>query len=305
MNYAFGCSTNKWYWPSWVDWYEVYIGNITNFAFVGYGNQNIYWSIMDKIDTFTPNDHLYITWTQNHRITLWYDIEWINQKDCLGFFPDTNGKLWHTQKTPYRGMYRTHPDQYTSLTNMIIEQFPIILQTQMLLDKHNIKYTMMFAYNPWTDCRPIFKPKYTLLNVKRNGMFKHEIKMAKDIMTITPVKNLLNQIDWTNFIDAPADILDPTAYLGIFDYALSNKEFVLYSHTSDLHPSPLTHHDFLLEKIMKADPSTGRHRNIAKKMSIDCMNIPLPEQLEQHQYVAEPEETLLNKKFKQILLTLK
>ena len=304
MIYTFGCSTTKWVWPTWADWLSAYGHEVTNLAYRGYSNQNIYWAIMDRIQTFTPEDHIIIIWTQNHRINLWYDQTWIHEKDCLGFFPDTEGKLWYTQDDPYLGMYRTHPDYQTSFTHMVIDQFQPILQTQLLLDRIGCKYTMLFAINPWSDCRPVFKPQYKIQNWdNRQGLTKEETAHAKKIININPIRNLLGEINWDKFIDAPGDPLNPKDYTGLCEYFFTKKEFVILKHSVDHHPNPLAHHDYLLEKILKQDPKQGKYRDLAEKMSIESMDMEIPE-FTQDDYVAPPTAKLLAQHFEEIFANL-
>ena len=98
MIYTFGCSVTKWYWPTWADWLSVYQGPVTNLAFKGYGNDNIYYTLLDNLHKIKTDDQVVISWTQNHRFNYWYDQQWVQNKDIEGFFPDTNKQLWYSNK---------------------------------------------------------------------------------------------------------------------------------------------------------------------------------------------------------------
>lgn len=304
MNYVLGCSMSKWIWPTWVDWLRVYDQPVTNLANKGYGNQNIYWILLDKINTFTSNDHINIMWAENHRIGLWYDDEWIQEKKVSGFFPDTKGKLWFTKDVPYVGLYRTHPDLYSSFTNMIVDQLQIIYQTQLLLDKIGCSYTMHSAKNLWADGRPKFYPKYQTTYQAKDDITPAEIEIIKDITRLNPIKNLVNLIDWTKFIDPPKDSFNPKQYAGIWEYFINNKEYVVLKHNTDHHPNSLAHHDYALEKILKQDPKQGKHRAVAKQISEDTIDMPIPG-FTDDDFVIDPTVELLDKKYVTLLESLR
>lgn len=303
MVYVFGCSMSKWYWPTWADWLTVYGTPVTNLANKGYGNQNIYWSILDRINTFTADDHINIMWAENHRIGLWYDEEWVIDKDVAGFFPNAKGKLWYTNDTPYTGLYRTHPDLYTSFTNMVIDQLQIIFQTQLLLNKIGCSYTMHTSKNLWGDGRPKFYPKYQTVYQTKQDISPGEIEVAKSIIKLSPINNLLKQIDWSVFVDAPKDPMDPAQYTGIWEYFINNKEFVILKHDTDHHPNSLTHHDYALEKILKINPKSGKHRSIAEQISKETMDMPIPE-FTPDDFIIDPEKQLLHEKYQTLLKEL-
>ena len=305
MIYVFGCSMAKWIWPTWVDWLKVYQEHqVVNLANKGYGNQNIYWILLDKINTITPDDHINIMWTENHRIGLWYDKEWIIEKKVLGFFPNTKGKLWFTEDEEYQGLYRTHPDLYTSFTNMLIDQLQIIYQTQLLLDKIGCSYTMHTAKNLWADGRPKFYPKYQTTYQAKDDITVNEIKIIKNITKLQPVKNLVDLIVWDRFINSPTDPFNPKQYAGIWEYFINNKEYVVLKHDTDHHPNSLAHHDYALEKILGKDPKSGKHRETAKQIAEETMHIPIPE-FTANDYVIDPTEELLNKKYVDLLASLR
>jgi hypothetical protein len=290
----------KWYWPTWSDWLAVYDQPVTNWAYKGYANSNFYWTILDKINLITPDDHVIIEWTQNHRVNIWYDRYWVDQKDVLGFFPDTNGQLWYTNSTPYTGMYRLHTDYQPSYTNMLVDQFQIMLNTQMLLDKIGCKYTMFTVSNPWWDGRPIYSPAFQTTWQDKKRTEEADIKLANTVININPIKNLLEQINWSKYANAPNDPLNPIDYSGIWEYYINNKEYVLAKHISDNHPTSLAHHDFLLEVILKKNPMQGKHRKIAKEISEDAMTMHIPE-FNTSDYVAPPNLEILDIKYKNIL----
>jgi hypothetical protein len=242
-------------------------------------------------------------WAENHRIGLWYDEEWIIEKKVLEFFPDTKGKLWFTEGDEYRGMYRTHPDLYTSFTNMIIDQLQIIYQTQLLLDKIGCTYTMHTAKNLWTDGRPKFYPRYQTTYQNKDDITADEIKTIKSITKLQPVKNLVNLIDWTKFINPPTDPFNPTQYAGIWEYFINNKEYVVLKHDTDHHPNSLAHHDYALEKILKQNPKQGKHRAVARQIAEETIRMPIPE-FTAEQFVISPEVELLDNKYKIMLENL-
>lgn len=304
MIYTLGCSMTKWYWPTWSDWLAVYDQPVTNWAFKGYGNSNFYWNLLDKVDTITPNDHVIVAWTQNHRLNVWYDRKWIDENDVLGFFPDTSGQLWHTNNIPYTGMYRTHPDYQTSFTNMLVDQLQTMLNTQLLLEKIGCKYTMITTCNPWWDARPTYTPKFQTNWQNKRYTEADEIKVAKDIISITPIKNLLKQIDWSKYANAPKDPFNPNDYTGIWEYYIGNKEYVLLKHDTDFHPNSLAHHDFALDVILKQDPTQGKHRNLARQLAEDAMSLPVPE-FTAADFVADANTDLLDNKYKNILENLR
>lgn len=293
----------KWYWPTWADWLRVYNGPVTNFANNGYGNQNIYWTILDKIDMFTPDDHLVIMWAENHRINLWYDKNWIDENDVEGFFPTSDGKLWYTKDVPYVGLYRTHPEFYTSFTHMIIDELQTILHTQLILNKIGCSYVMHSSKNLWTDGRPKFLPKYQQMWHTKHNISTDEIKLAKDIMALDPIKNLMQLIDWTKFIDSPVDLFNPTQYSGIWEYYINNKEYVMLKHETDSHPNSLAHHDYALEKVLKVNPAQGKYRNIAKHIASETITMHIPS-LNGSDYIISADTELLNQKYKDLLETL-
>jgi hypothetical protein len=304
MIYTFGCSATKWYWPTWADWARVYLGPVTNLGFKGYGNQNIYWNLVAYRERITKDDTVYILWTQNHRIALWYDREWIDDKDCLGFFPNTQGQLWFTAGTPYMGLYRTHPEHQTSFANIIIDKLKTIYDTQLVLDTIGCKYLMHFAQNPWFDARPSYKPVFTPKWDTKSSLLASEAEYARKILAMPPIAALMKSIDWTKFSDPPADPFDPDQYLGFMEYYLRKKEFVIYSHESDRHPVALAQHDLLFEKFLKQDAKTARHRSAAIEISKAAMYMPIPKFTEQD-FVAPAETETLDPKFQSWLDQLK
>ena len=290
----------KYYWPMWPEWLQVYQDQpVRNLAYKGYGAQNIYWNIMNLIDTFTSNDHVMVMWPNNHRITLWYDTEWIEKNDVLGFFPDTNGQLWFTEDTPYMGMYRTHPDFMTSLPNMIIDLFNTIYQTQLLLQSKNIPYTMMFTQNPWIDARPEYQgTNYRATHSDHTYISNFEIDRAKKILKLKPMQSLMTKINWENMKPAVTDPFDPVQFSGIWEYFVSNKEYVMLSHDYDQHCPPLAFHDFTLETILNLDPATGKHRKLATEMSEELINADIPQKFTSDEFVNDVNTETLKEEYK-------
>jgi hypothetical protein len=291
MIYTLGCSFTKWYWPTWSDWLDTYQGPVTNWAYNGNGNNHIYWVLLDRINQITIDDHIMIMWSGSSRLTQWYDQEWIDQYDAEGFFPKTGGNLWFTENTPWLGMYKVHPDHDVSLSQMIIGNFQIILQTQLLLDSIGCKYTMMFWQNPWMDVRPNYKPTFSYTWDKSNSITKQEIENAHKIIEIRPVQNVLNKIKWDKFVEVPADPLDPATFNGLWEYFLSNKEYAMLKNIYDNHPVALVHHDYLIEKILKNDKLNSKYRAIAKDISQYCVDMVIPK-LTPKDYVGSPDSRL-------------
>jgi hypothetical protein len=260
----------------------------------------MYWQLLDRIDVLTPADHVIIMWPQNHRLINWYDAEWIVHNRCKDFFPKTDGELWFTETTPYLGMYRTHPDHMTSLSHMIISGFDVILQTQLLLNKIGCKYTMTYAQNPWLDGRPTYSPIFTTQWNNKNQISLKEKATVNSLLELRPVKNLLNQIDWSMFIDTPTNKNDPTQYLGIWEYYMSKKEFILYKHDTDNHPCSLAHHDWAVEKLLHINPANAKHRILSQKISHLAMTMPVGEFTNQD-YIADITTSALNPEFEKML----
>ena len=304
MIYTLGCSLVKWYWPTWADWLEVYGQPVTNLGYNGYCNNQMYWILVDRIKDLKKDDHVIIMWPHTFRIVNWYDREWVDENDVLGFFPKTNGKLWFTKNTPYMGMYRLHPDRLVSLSHGIIEAFNTILQTQMLLDSVGCTYTMTYSQNLWVDARPTYKPTFKTRWNELTQLSDKELSLAKQLLELDPLRNILERIKWETVIDAPTNLDDISQYAGLWEYFLREKEYVMYKHDSSNHPPAIAHHDWAVEKILKLDPKTAKHRQTAKQISFDAMSMPIPEFSEQD-YVADPATPLLDSRFKDILEKIK
>ena len=302
MIYTFGCSMTKWYWPTWADWLAVYSQPVVNLANKGYGNQNIFWNLISRVNTFTPNDHIIIMWCENHRISQWYDREWIDSNDVMGFFPSTNGKFWFTGDEPYLGMYRTHPDFYSSFSNMIVDKLQTIWHTQLILDRIGCKYTMLESKNLWADGRPIFKPTFKSRFFDSNALSAEEVTHAKNLIQLEPIKQLLAQINWDKFVGG-RNYQDPENFKGIWEYFINNKEYVIYKHDTDNHPNSLAHHDFALDVVLGQNHKAGKHRKLAESIAQETMQYPIPE-FTPNDYIISPETKLLDDKYKLILENL-
>ena len=271
MIYTFGCSFTKWYWPTWSDWLEAYSGqSIQNLAYPGHTNEHIYYQLLTQGNTLTANDTVYIAWGANHRASEWYDREWIDQKDVLGFFPDTQGQLWHSGNS-YQGLWKCHPEYQPSITEMIINNWDIIFKTQLLLNSIGCNYRMMFCQNPWMDTREQHVPAYRPSWDGKGRISTVEIERARSIMTLAPVTQLLELIDWSKILNQPTDRSDPATYTGIWDFMLSCKEYVVLNHDTDSHPNTLVHHDWIV-KMLDFEPKLQDHAysiaNQAKSMEI-------------------------------------
>jgi hypothetical protein len=276
MIYTLGCSFTKWYWPTWADWLSLYKKEpVKNLAYPGFTNDLIYYQIIDLLPTLTSCDEIFIMWTGSNRICQWYDRDWIDQTCSQDFFPASNGKLWFTPDTHYwQGMYKTHPEFQPSLTHMMIHNIDTWYKTQLALESINFKnYKMMFWQNPWADVRETWKPEYKTTWNDKTFLSKDEVSFANQIMSIQPVKHLLNQIHWDRFVEPPSVIQDPNKWNSLWDFVLNNKTLILSGHDSDPHPSPLSHHNWLTEKVLKVDPI---YTDLAIKFSKDCVNLEIP-----------------------------
>jgi hypothetical protein len=300
MIYTFGCSATKWYWPTWADWLQVYKGPVKNLAFKAYGNDNIYWTIINNLNNFTQDDELVIMWTQNHRLGQWYDRNWINEKDILGFFPNSQGKIWFSDQESFRGMYRVHPDFMPSLTQLIVNQFQTILATQLILDKFKLNYSMIFLHNPFLDNRPIFYPKFEFVWHKKQIISEQEEKFADSLLKIKPFRQLIDNIDWKKFIDGPADLYKSRSYQGLWEYFFNKKEYLIYRHDSDKHPVCLAYHDFVTEKLCDMNPKKAIFRKTATEISKQAMTMHIPG-FSADDYIADPDVELLDSNFKKNL----
>lgn len=299
MIYTFGCSNTKWHWPTWADWLKAYGHQVRNMAGKGFCHNFINWLLLDRLPTLTKNDHVIIMWPSNHRLVQWYDREWIDKYDCMGFFPDTQGRLWLTEAEPYLGLYRTHPDHDISRTHGLLYGFYSILQSQLLLDSVGCKYTMTFSQNPWLDARPSYIPQFKTKWQELTQVSETELEHAKKILKLPVIQNLLNRIDWQKFVDPPNTLDDVATYLGIIEYNISNREFVVQKHNTDHHPVTLAHHDFAWSKIMNRS-GQGPLRSLAQQIGETAMNMPIPE-YSADDYVASPDTQILSDQFDQML----
>lgn len=274
--YTLGCSITNWHWPTWSDWLSMYSDcPVINLASPGYGNHLIYNIILEKIKTITKDDTVMIMWANTDRLSEWYDEEWIQKNDCLEFFPKPYGKLWFNKNNSYTGLYRTHPEYNRSLSHMIIDNFRIIHNTQMLLDKIGCKYQMMMVQNPWVDSRPEYKPAFKTNWNNRTVLSNDDVTRAKKILDIIPVKNTIDLIDWSKFVITP-DLTELSSFDGLWEYSFGSKEFVLAQHNTDHHPNTLVHHDFLVEKILKQPLNTSKYRSLAKSIAESSVDMEIP-----------------------------
>jgi len=291
----------NWYWPTWADWLQVYTNQpMINLAFKGYCHSHPYWQLMENRNKITKDDQVHIMWTHPFRQTFWYDQEWVEKYQCHNFFPQTDGKLWFTEDTPFLGMYRVHPDHDISFTHGIISGFETIHNTQLLLDTIGCDYTMAFVQNPWIDARPTYKPSFTTKWDKIDYVSDLEIEKSAQTMSLRPVTQLLKNIKWNKFIDQPNSISNIEQYPGMWEYYVSKKEYILYKHDYDQHPCSLAHHDYAVEKVLGMNPKNGKHRDLAKQISYDAISLPIPE-FTQNDYVADTNDSILNSKLKEML----
>lgn len=278
MIYTFGDSFTKWIWPTWSDWLEEYAEcTVTNLAYSGYNNQFIYQQLLESVNGLTTHDTVYIMWNGGSQPWSWYDQEWIDQNDCRGFFPSPDGNM-HFTNTPWQGMWRTHPDNMPSLTEMLINDVDIFFKTQMLLDRVGCNYWMMFGKNPWLDVRATYKPVYKR-DVPYSKINSKDKNRAQKIMAMAPVKNTLSMIDWNHWICAPKDPFDPAQYTGLWEFMLDEKESFLLNNPEMGHPNPLTHHDFTTQYLLNTLNKSVDiiHRNRAEKSAQSALDMKVPE----------------------------
>jgi hypothetical protein len=254
MIHTFGCSFTKWYWHTWSDWLQEYSNDaVTNHGWPGISNDTIYWEILNSLNSISSTDTVYVMFTGNNRQSVWYDNEWITKQDCQGYFPNQKGLLEFSNK-PWVGMHRTHPDYEQSLTHMLINQFNIIYQTQLLLEKIGCKFNFMFWQNPWHDVRPKQQPSWEAVWPIKSILEGQALKTAKRLIaTIVPLANLIKLIDWDNFILGPGDPNDPLTYQGLWEFKTvkqTSQQYIEYAHASDPHPDTVVHHDFVVEVIL-------------------------------------------------------
>lgn len=277
MIYTFGSSLTKYYWPTWADWLGVYQGAVTNLSYTGYDNQIVYYNILNQIDDITKDDTVYVMWPSNTTMSIWYDDAWIEKNNCRGFFPNQEGKLVFSDQTPWMGMYKQHPDHLCSFTHFLIQNLQSIFNSQLLLDRIGCQYTMMFNINPWIDVRPSYNGNvYTTIWDTIIDINEDSVDHARQLLTIQPIKQLVDKINWDRCIGIPDDLTDLKNYSGILEYDFANKEYVVLKNTNDVHPTPLAHHDYLLEKILGRDPKSGMYRDRAIEISKQAMQLVVP-----------------------------
>lgn len=265
MIYTLGCSFTKWIWPTWADWLSEYSDeDVTNLGWPGLSNETIYYELLSR--HITKDDTVYIMLTGSNRTCNWYDNEWIDKNDCRGFFPRADGKL-ECSSEAWRGLYRTHPDKETSLTHMIINNFNLIMQMQLLLNDIGCKYSMMFWQNPWYDVRPVVKPDQWQATWQDADTI---IADASKIAILPAVDRILNTINWNKFIGLTDHSTDNfESYTGLWEYSIKNlMQYVDYWHVSDDHPNALIHHDFACD-MFSIDPVL---KEKAKQVSLAYQN---------------------------------
>lgn len=288
MTYTLGCSFTKWFWHTWSDWLQIYTNNVVvNMGWPGLSNESIYWQIINISSTLTAQDTVIIMLTGNNRVSMWYDHEWIEQKNCRGFFPN-DAKLLEFGTDASRGFYRLHPEYDTSLTHMIVDNFNLIFNIQNLLDKIGCHYQLIFWQNPWYDVRPKTQPVWKSIWNNKQKLSRHELNTAESILKLKPIKKLLHLINWKKFYLAPVDPTDPNGYTGMWEYKnqkQTTKEYLEFVH-EDPHPDAVIQHDFVTEVILN---TPGIHRDYAKQVALESLkykiNLPIsmliPEDLTQ------------------------
>lgn len=272
MIHTFGCSFTKWYWPTWSDWLAIYLNKpVTNWAYPGHTNAVIYNTLLAQCRSIQKNDTVYIMWTGNNRVCQWYDHDWIFEHKCAGFFPGSD--LWFSKKA-WQGLYKIHPDHQPSLTEMIVNNFDIILRTQWLLESIGIEYYMMFWQNPWLDTREQHYPDYRRDWHNKAHISQQEADQAQTIMQLDPTHNTLYLINWSKFISAPEDTGNPATYHGLWEFLISNKQLVVHGHDSDPHPNTVAHHDWLANLVLNTYPI---HRTKAIEIATQSKTMSIPQ----------------------------
>jgi len=276
MIYTLGDSFTKWHWSTWSDWLSVYLGQpVTNWAYPGNTNELIYYTLLEHADQLTAADTVYIMWTGNNRVSEWYDADQVSTQDIAGFFPDTQGKLWHSSDQEYQGFYKTHPARMPSLTHMMISNFEIMLRTQWLLQSTGCEYHMMFWQNPWADTRETFKPNYMAKwHLNPGSLSDLESQQARQIMRIPVVHKLLRQINWSKYYYAPHDLTCPDQYQGLWEFMLQVPELVLLNHVRDHHPNTLAHHDWVSRVMLPGTDPAYRVDAIRQAQVAQHMELP-------------------------------
>jgi hypothetical protein len=231
-------------------------------------------------------------WPGNTTLSIWYDLSCINKHDILDFFPNTQGNLWYTNNHAWQGLYKQHPKYSPSFTHLLVNNIKCMLDAQFLLENIGCRYTMLFNLNPWIDIRPEYGETYKTIWDTILTIDDSTVREAYNILSLSPVQKLLPLIKVENFIGIPDDLSDLKAYKGIWEYDISNKEYISLKNSNDMHPTSLSHHDYLLEKILGQDHMSGKHRNLAIKISKEASKMEIPKFSEQD-YVASPEMQLL------------
>jgi hypothetical protein len=209
--------------------------------------------------------------TGNNRVCAWYDNDWIEKNNCRGFFPNNNKHLEHGSD-PWRGLYRLHPEHDVSLTHMIVDNFNIIYQMQLLLDTIGCKYHMMFWQNPWYDVRPQFEPSWKSIWADKSKLTKQDVATAEAVLQLKPMQSLLTAIDWDKFYLRPTDALNPITYSGMWEYKVKKQttvEYMDYVH-DDPHPDAVIHHDFCVDVLL--GNVVPKHRPQAQRLAIASLN---------------------------------
>jgi hypothetical protein len=271
---------------------QKYCGPVTNLGYTGYDGHMTYWTVLDHIKQLTKEDEVYIMWPGLTTLSVWYDDEWIAKNDCRGFFPNAEGNLWFTRDIPFQGFYKQHPDFSASFTQLVVQTLQCMLNAQMLLESVGCKYTMLFNINPWVDIRPVYGEKYTTIWDTILNITDDSVLIAKNILKMSPVRQLFDMIKWENCIGVPDDREDLKNYRGLWEYDVSNKEYFSLKNGNDMHPSTLAHHDYLLEKILHQDPYAGAYRNRAIEIAEQCSNMTMPK-FETKDNIATPNMPLL------------
>lgn len=273
MIHTLGDSFTKWHWPTWSDWLAKYQETpVTNWAYPGFTNGLIYYQLLSIKNRLDVQDTVYIMWTGSNRVCAWYDQEYVEHHQCKAFFPPTNGQLWFG-KRPWQGMYKTHPDHLPSITDMIINNFDIMLKTQWLLNDVGCQYRMMFWQNPWLDTRETFVPVYKGTWDTKVQITQIELDRAREIMQLEPVQALIHNLDWSKFVGAPTMVSDPATYHGLWEFALGKKTYINLNHESDPHPNTLVHHDWASMHLLQG---ANHHANLAEHLAARarCLQIP-------------------------------
>lgn len=272
MIYTLGCSFTKWHWPTWSDWLALYLDvPVTNLAYPGNSNSNIYYWLVSNQRNLGYRDTVHIMWSGSNRVCQWYDLDHVNKLDIMGFFPDTNGKLWHGTDQ-WRGLYKCHPDHLPSFTHMVVDNWRTITEAQRLLQSIGCDWTMSFWQNPWLDPRETFRPKYQTTWQSKASITNQELEEAQRIRELPVVDSMLKALELDRMIGI-TDLGELDQYYGLWEHTMADKYRLSFNHRSDHHPNTLAHHDWARTYLYHGDRDL-RTQAVALALSFQTASLP-------------------------------